>query len=216
MLGESAPDRPSDGYVRLLFESYAERLDESLADLQYSAPQVVSRVLDAQLAGAGAVAAILDAGCGTGLCGPRLRQLAQRLVGVDLSPAMLDKARARRCYDDLVAAELTEFMNRCSEAWDAIVCSDVLVYFGDLVEVARAACRALRPGSRLVFTVERKRAGGSPFRLEVTGRYVHREDYLRRVLMDAGFDVSRLDRGSFRMERGKPVDCLLTVARKPI
>ena len=36
---------------------------------------------------------ILDAGCGTGLCGPLLRPLAARLVGVDLSEKMVELAR---------------------------------------------------------------------------------------------------------------------------
>ena len=32
---------------------------------------------------------VLDAGCGTGLCGPLVAPYARRLVGVDLSEAML-------------------------------------------------------------------------------------------------------------------------------
>ena len=43
---------------------------------------------------------ILDAGCGTGLCGPLLKPWARRLVGVDLSGGMLEKARALQLYDE--------------------------------------------------------------------------------------------------------------------
>ena len=42
----------------------------------------------------------LDLGCGTGLCGPLVKPRVERLDGVDLSGAMLDRARATGVYDD--------------------------------------------------------------------------------------------------------------------
>ncbi|MCX4239251.1 class I SAM-dependent DNA methyltransferase [Paraliomyxa miuraensis] len=54
---------------------------------------------------------VLDAGCGTGLCAPLLRPLARTLVGVDLSGKMLDQARRRGGYDELIEAELTEMLD---------------------------------------------------------------------------------------------------------
>ena len=50
--------------------------------------------------------AILDLGCGTGLAGLAFQPLAARLDGVDLSPAMIEKARARGIYDHLDVADL--------------------------------------------------------------------------------------------------------------
>ncbi len=75
---------------------------------------------------------VLDAGCGTGLCGPLLRPYASRLVGVDLSGGMLDHARRKEIYTDLVQSELTEFLAAQQRAFDVIVAADTLVYFGDL------------------------------------------------------------------------------------
>ena len=89
---------------------------------------------------------VLDAGCGTGLCGPLLAPYARRLVGVDLSERMLDQARARDVYDELVKGELTEYLAASAGTFDAIVSADTLVYFGPLEAVAEAAERALRPG----------------------------------------------------------------------
>ncbi len=60
--------------------------------------------------------AVLDAGCGTGLCAPWLVPYAHRLVGVDLSQAMLDKAAARACYDELAKADLVAFLQSRSAA----------------------------------------------------------------------------------------------------
>ena len=43
----------------------------------------------------------MDAGCGTGLCGPMFRNISSYLAGIDLSQRMIDRARAREVYDSL-------------------------------------------------------------------------------------------------------------------
>ncbi len=60
----------------------------------------------------------------------------------------------RKTYDDLVKFELTEFLNRQTEAYDVIASADTLCYFGDLEPVFRAAAKALKPGGLLAFTLE--------------------------------------------------------------
>ena len=51
---------------------------------------------------------VLDAGCGTGLCGPLLAPYARRLVGVDLSARHARRRRSEKgVYDELVKGELT-------------------------------------------------------------------------------------------------------------
>ncbi|SDF93862.1 trans-aconitate 2-methyltransferase [Alloyangia pacifica] len=51
--------------------------------------------------------AVIDLGCGAGDVGPALSGLGRRLEGVDLSPAMLESARATGCYDALHEADLS-------------------------------------------------------------------------------------------------------------
>lgn len=63
---------------------------------------------------------ILDAGCGTGLCGPLLRPFASHLTGVDLSPRMVEKAHDRGSYDTLEVTELSAFMATLFMAYDVI------------------------------------------------------------------------------------------------
>ena len=77
---------------------------------------------------------VLDAGCGTGLCGPLVAPYARRLVGVDLSEGMLVHAKEKNVYHALMKAELTDYLHDNSEAFDLIVSADTLVYFGDLRE----------------------------------------------------------------------------------
>ena len=45
---------------------------------------------------------VLDAGCGTGLCGPLVAPYARRLAGVDLSEGMLAHAKEKNVYDELI------------------------------------------------------------------------------------------------------------------
>ena len=161
------------------------------------------------------VGQVLDAGCGTGLCGPLLRPNCSRLVGVDLSPQMIERAGARGCYDELVTAELSEFMRSHPGEFDAIVSADTLVYFGALEEPLRAARDALRPAGVLIFTLESLPAEvAEDFRLETHGRYAHSEPYIRGALAASGFDVVAYSHAILREERDQPVDGVVIAARR--
>lgn len=212
--GENVPERASDHYVRTLFDLHADSFDEHLVEqLQYRAPRLVTDALTGCYGAGDSSLDILDAGCGTGLCGPLLKPYACSLVGVDLSPKMLRGAQRREVYDELAEAELSAFLNDRPDAFDLIVSADTLCYFGRLEEFSEAAARSLRPGGRLVFTVERLDASDNPgFVLTNSGRYAHREDYLRETLTTAGFAVEALDRADLRMEGGRPVAGLVVTA----
>lgn len=203
--GENVPERASDAYVRQTFDRFADSFDAVLQRLDYKAPLLVEQAVR-ELPGLGDAALILDAGCGTGLCGPLLRPMASRLTGVDLSARMLDKARAREVYDDLVEAELTAFLEQADDGYDVIVSADTLCYFGDLLPFLRAASSALRPGGYLIFTVERlEEAIGKPFHLNRHGRYSHSGSYLAESLPAAGLGVNELREVILRRELDEPV-----------
>jgi len=187
--GVGVPDRAEDAYVEATFDNFANSFDASLERLTYRAPQYVADKV-AQLAGAPSRQwQMLDAGCGTGLCGPLLAPYAQRLIGVDLSGQMLAKAEPRKVYDELIKAELTAFLQSQDRAYDLIVSADTLCHFGALESAMRAAHGALRDGGWLVFTVESLDGGDAdkPHHLNPHGRYSHRRAYLEQVLAEAGF-----------------------------
>ena len=214
--GEAVPARASDGYVRSIFERYAASFDSHLDRLGYRAPQLLTAALARVIGDPRAALDILDAGCGTGLCGPLLRPFARRLEGVDLAEAMLAKARERDVYDDLAASELTAFIAARKDAYDLILSADTLVYFGDLTAVAQAAAGALRAQGIIAFSLERLPAEGAGpgYRLEEHGRYSHAESYVRRVLAGAGFIPIAIEPATPRNEGGAPVAGLVVVARK--
>lgn len=217
--GAEAPSKAADEYVRQLFDDFAANFDENLASLQYRAPQLIAERLAREAAGKAPVD-LLDAGCGTGLCGPLVRSHARTLVGVDLSAAMVEKARARGGYDELIVAELCAFMSTRPAAFDVVISADTLVYFGALEEPLQGARSCLRRGGLLIFTVEHGDPGGNsgssdgrPYHLETHGRYSHSEAYIGTALEAAGFGGTSIERGVLRRERGSEVRGLIVLAR---
>lgn len=215
--GEGAAARASDDYVRTVFDNFASTFDNTLRKLKYRAPQLTAdalrRVVSSQPLGR-----LLDAGCGTGLCGPLLRSLGRHLIGVDLSRGMIEVATQRGVYDELITAELTQYLRQAGEPFDAIVSADTLVYFGDLADLFAAAHRALAVGGWLVFTVERVEPGqdGSTagYQLTPSGRFAHDENYVRRMLEAAGFRDIAAEEVVLREEGGNPVIGFLVESRR--
>ncbi len=213
--GEGVPDRCSEDYVRLTFDRFAKTFDEKLELLNYKGPELVCGLLAETLGEPSGDRVMLDAGCGTGLCGPKVRGYASRLVGVDLSPRMLEQAEGRG-YDELIEADLIAFGHEHPGVYDVIISADTYVYFGNLREAMEAAYASLKPGGSFFLTLERMEAPepGATFRLEPHGRYSQTEEYVREVMLAAGFRIHGHDNRFVRSEGGQPVRAhLLHVAR---
>lgn len=212
--GGETPTRASDGYVQQVFDGFAASFDAKLEALDYRAPQLVIEALRRAVGADRAALDIVDAGCGTGLCGSGLKPWARRLAGCDLSVGMLRRAKARQVYDVLHQAELTHYLNTQPSAFDAVVSADTLCYFGALEGALAAARRCLRDGGWLIFTVEALAAEDDRAHvLQINGRYAHGRTYLQQVSAAAGFDPVRLQREPLRLEAGDAVSGWLVSAR---
>jgi predicted TPR repeat methyltransferase len=190
--GQDVPARATADYVQSTFDNFAASFDQVLQTLGYRAPQLTADAVAAILGSGRGTLDVLDAGAGTGLCGPLLRPYARRMTAVDLSPRMLEQAAARGVYDAVETADLTAYMNERPASFDLIVSADTLVYFGDLMAVLTAARTTLRPGGHLVFTVERASAGDADasqgYVLNPHGRYAHTDAYLEKNSDRCGVD----------------------------
>jgi predicted TPR repeat methyltransferase len=223
MGGAHRPRRASDGYVRATFDDFAESFDRNLEELGYRAPQVLWEAVSGACGlESRSALAVLDLGCGTGLCGPFLRPVARRLVGVDLSPNMLSKAAARAVYDQLNCGELTQWLAECMQRFDLAVAADVLCYFGDLSAAFANVHSVLLPGGHFACSLEALPAAPSGdasaddgFVLRPHGRYQHERSYVERVLADAHFEIVSIGTETLRYERQDPVIGLLVVAKRP-
>jgi predicted TPR repeat methyltransferase len=212
------PDRASDEFVRTIFDTFSESFDENLKDLAYRAPQLLEQALERHAGPADGNGGldVLDAGAGTGLCGPYLRLRARSLVGVDLSSGMLEKARERKLYDELVVMELCQFMRGRPAAFDLVLSADTLCYFGALEEAMAGARHCLRPGGLLGFTVERwaNEDADARFHMAPHGRYLHAEGYVRSALSQAGFQPLEISPAVLRAELGSDVHGMVVMARR--
>jgi len=210
-----APERASDAYVRQVFDAFASSFDAKLEMLHYRAPELVARALAAAVGEPAAALAIVDAGCGTGLCGPLVKPWARLLAGCDLSAGMLRHARERHVYDVLHQAELVYYLDTQPAAFEAIVCADTLCYFGALEAAFAAARRSLRDGGWLVFTVETLPDGDlRDHVLNPNGRYAHAGRYVAQALEGCSLTLVSMRAESLRTEAGLDVTGWLTVARR--
>jgi predicted TPR repeat methyltransferase len=214
--GRGVPARASNAFVAKTFDNFAASFESKLQRLDYRAPALVVAAVEDAFVLPSKTLDVLDAGCGTGLCGPLLAPYARRMTGVDLSEGMLARAREKNVYDLLVRAELTDFLKGSQAAFDLIVSADTLVYFGDLKPTVSAISRALRPGGLAVFTLEH--AVGAPprvdYHLEYHGRFSHTQPYVDALLAAAGL-ATHVQRADLRMEGGVPVAGLIIRAAKP-
>lgn len=216
--GRDVPERASDAYVQRTFDQFADSFDQVLQRLEYRAPQLLVDLMARVVGPAQGKFEVLDAGCGTGLCGMLLKAWAHRLVGVDLSPKMVEKARRREVYDHLVVGELTAYLARHPAAYDFVIAADTLCYFGALTAVVAAGAVCLRPTGLLGFTVEKAEESKAPdgYHMQVHGRYSHTEPYIRRVLTRAGLEPVAIEVTVLRLERQEPVHGLVVMAAKTV
>jgi predicted TPR repeat methyltransferase len=213
--GRDVPLRASDEFVEKTFDSFASSFESKLEQLSYRAPALVAAMLRDSGLEPSKRLDVLDAGCGTGLCGPLVAPYSRQLLGVDLSDGMLALAKEKHVYDDLVKAELTKFLQQHDSAFDLIVSADALVYFGELDGVFTAAARAVRPEGLFVFTLEdaNGRYEERDYRLELHGRYSHTRAYIERLLAGVGLQTY-ITHAQLRTEAGAPVAGLVVRATK--
>ena len=190
MRGDATDGRAPDSYVRSTYDGFAAQFDHRLVgELGYRVPEAIAAVL-ADLGRFGPASAdVLDLGCGTGLSGWALRGLARSLTGVDLSPKMLEQARARGCYGVLAEGEVVAWM-RASPAsrFDLVVAADAFIYFGALDAVFAEVARVSRPGALFTFSVET--CEGGEWRLQESGRYAQSDAYIGALAAEHGFAVA--------------------------
>jgi predicted TPR repeat methyltransferase len=191
-------------YVRHLFDQFSIDYDARMrGQLGYRAPEILRELASFVLPRQGDLA-ILDLGCGTGLAGVVFRDMAARLDGVDLSPAMIEKARALGIYEALAVGDIETGLAAFDAKYDLILAADTVVYLGALEKLFAGVASHLTEDGLFLFTVEKK--DGDGFELGPKRRWRHSENYLRTQAERAGLDAAGLMPASPRTEAGVPVE----------
>ena len=205
--------RSDPRYVRHLFDQFSADYDtRMIGQLGYGAPAILRGLADLVISDRSRTYSILDLGCGTGLGGMAFKDMASTLDGVDLSPAMIEKARARAIYNRLWVADLETALEAEGNRYDLMLAADTLVYLGDLANVFAGAYRGLVQGGSFLFTAEKKEGEG--FELGPKRRWRHSDSYLREQAAQTGFDVVGFLECHPRSEAGVPVEGYAVALRK--
>ncbi|RVX41658.1 methyltransferase family protein [Nonomuraea polychroma] len=130
-------------------EGYTAENETSLLNAYYERPAML------ELAGDVTGRRILDAGCGSGPLFAELRDRGAIVTGIDASAGMLEMARQRLGTDaDLRVADLASPLPFPNDTYDDVIASLVLHYLEDWGPTLAELRRVLRPGGRLLVSVE--------------------------------------------------------------
>lgn len=107
---------------RDIYDDWSPTYDAHLLDdFGYISPSIAARELVHSDTPCDAV--LIDYGCGTGLVGEALNKVGfTRIDGLDISEGMLEQARAKVVYRDLICADLTASLDIASDRYDAGCC----------------------------------------------------------------------------------------------
>lgn len=137
--------------MKEIYRDWAASYDEEVASNGYATPSRAAKAL-AQFADRDA--AIFDIGCGTGLYGLALREEGFSTVdGCDLSPEMLEKAKATGAYRKLWVSELGEPLDFSSGPYPAVSAIGVIGSGAAPVEFFDEITSHLSPGVLFVFSL---------------------------------------------------------------
>ena len=204
-------------YVQVLFDQYAPRFEASLVgDLGYRGPALLFKAVLSVRSAAKKPAFFkraIDLGCGTGLAAAAFARDVDHFIGIDLSPRMIEKARATGLYAELEVDDMLRGLRSKPDASaDLILAADAMVYVADIAPVLMEAARVLVPGGLLAFTTETH--DGEDVILGGGLRYAHSAAHVRAAVEGAGLALSHLDDLSARNEDHIPAPGLVVVATK--
>jgi predicted TPR repeat methyltransferase len=197
-------------YIQSLFDAYADHYEPHLLNaLEYQIPQIFAKVLQPfssnQLA-------ILDLGAGTGLCGEVFKPFAKTMVAVDLSAKMLEIAKKKNIYDELIIDDMKNFLKNTSQQFDLIIAGDVFIYTGDLQELFRLVAKCLTSNGLFIFNTEI--SDTDDYKMNQSGRFSHHKNYINTVIENQHFKIRYYQTCMTRMQNHSSVPGHLYILSK--
>ncbi len=183
--------------TKQIYKDWSESYNEDLAGFGYVAPQTCVTLLDETLSNRDGL--ILDAGCGTGLCGQLLAERGYtRIHGADFSPDMLAKAQATSHYQQLTEADFYQPLSIESALYDGAICCGVYKsifkehFFTELIRITKPggviclSCRFNYFDSDLLLQAQAQEETGA-----ITIEKITKQPYMTGQDADAAYIVFR-------------------------
>jgi 2-polyprenyl-6-hydroxyphenyl methylase / 3-demethylubiquinone-9 3-methyltransferase len=105
---------------------------------------------------------VLDVGCGGGLFAEGMARRGARVLGIDLSPAALEAARAHARGEGVAVdyAQIGAEALAATEArtYDVVTCLELLEHVPDPAALIAACARLARPGGQVIFSTLNRNA----------------------------------------------------------
>jgi len=203
-------------YMRGLFDDFASHYDETMLEkLGYRAHLHLRTLANRVLPRLTPPWRVLDLGSGTGLVGDAFKDLVGggRLDGIDIAPRMIEMARRRGIYDNLILGDIETALAEPGLNYDLILAADTMIYIGDLSAVFTGVLKRLDQGGFYLFAVEGMDQGG--WEQTPMNRFRHSESYLREHAERTGLDFVELMECTLRRESSEPVKGFAVALRKP-
>jgi predicted TPR repeat methyltransferase len=203
-------------YMRGLFDDFSSHYDETMLDkLHYRAHVHLRELAERVLPRRTPPWRVLDLGCGTGLVGEAFRDLAAggRLDGIDIAPRMVEAARARGIYDDLILGDLETVLHAPGSTYELILAADTMIYIGDLAPTFSGVAKRLEPEGFYIFAVESAAEGD--WQQTAANRFRHSVAYLKAEAERAGLAFVDAMECTLRQEASVPVPGLAVALKKP-
>jgi len=210
-LGEiKAPEKPSELFIKSFYDNYAKTYDEHLVRrLNYKCPEIIYNAMTRNNV---SNADILDLGCGTGLCGEAIKPLAKSIDGVDLSQPMLEVARQRNIYNELVMADIYEYMANKSQTYDVVIAAGLFEHIGDPEPILHIVHDKLQENGLFIFTTDENT--DQSVGVNSAGFYMHGKSYLQMKAEECGFKVIENENVTMWIENKQPVSGLLVTLKR--
>lgn len=204
----SKPDTMPSDYVVDLFDNYAFHYDNHLCDvLDYQLPKHIQHLIQSHLHLDLNSLFALDLGCGTGLSGQVIRPFCSSLIGIDLSPNMIEIAQKKSIYDQLICADIMATQAQYSQKVDLLLTADTVPYFGDLHSLFQLSLQYLKSDGYWILSIESDYS--KPYDLMTSARFSHSPDYIIDLASQYGFSVFHSENVQLRTQQNQYITGML-------
>ena len=179
-------------YAEKLFDNFADNYELVLQKLDYGVVRSL-RNFTGNVQGC-----VVDLGCGTGLAGLAYKTSSTELIGVDISEKMLQRAKEKGIYKELIKSDISAYLQNKPQA-DLFIAADVFNYIGELSEIFKA----IAP-HKLAFSTENLQSE-EDYVLQTNGRFAHTPKYIKECLEKAGYKNIESQETILRTENGQAV-----------